>query len=192
MSIDYMTLWLVILVAAGIAWLGSCVVWMLLPHHRSDYLQLPDEERVRDALNTQSLKRDMYCFPFSKSDKDMNSPIIKQRMAEGPIGFMTLVEPGGPRMSKLMIQQILYFLFGCALIAYVVALGFSPGDDYLAIFRLTSAVAFATFGFATIPEAIWYGRRWSVIAKYLFDSLFYALLVAGVFGWLWPYPVVVS
>lgn len=190
MSIDYMTLWMVILAATAIAWLGSCVIWMLLPHHRSDYHQLPDEQALRETLNGQSLKPGMYYFPFCKSFKDMDSPLIKQRMEEGPVGFMTLGQPGGPKMGPLMIQQLLYFLVGCALIAYVVALGYTPGDDYLAIFRVTSAVAFATFGFAVIPEAIWYGRRWSVIAKYLFDALFYALLVAGVFGWLWPYPVV--
>ena len=38
----------------------------------------------------------------------------------------------------------------------------------------------------TVPDAIWFGRPWSFVMKGQFDALLYALLTAGVFGWMWP------
>jgi hypothetical protein len=35
-------------------------------------------------------------------------------------------------------------------------------------------------------QSIWWRRRWSSTIKHMFDGLVYALLAAGVFGWLWP------
>ncbi len=62
----------------------------------------------------------------------------------------------------------------------------APGTDYLTIFRVTGAVAWMAYGFAVIQDAIWFGRPWSSVIKTLFDAFVYALLTAGVFGWLWP------
>jgi hypothetical protein len=42
------------------------------------------------------------------------------------------------------------------------------------------------YGAAHAQESIWSGRSWVVTFKHLFDSVIYALLTAGVFGWLWP------
>ena len=39
---------------------------------------------------------------------------------------------------------------------------------------------------AEIPQAIWFGRSWKSIWKYVIDGLIYGLLTAGFFGWLWP------
>jgi hypothetical protein len=37
-----------------------------------------------------------------------------------------------------------------------------------------------------LQGSIWAWRRWSTTLKGVFDGLVYALLTAGVFGWLWP------
>ena len=34
--------------------------------------------------------------------------------------------------------------------------------------------------------AIWYRRAWNTTVKSTIDGALYALLTAGVFGWLWP------
>ena len=34
--------------------------------------------------------------------------------------------------------------------------------------------------------SIWYKQSWTKTLKSMFDSLVYAMLAAGVFGWLWP------
>jgi hypothetical protein len=33
---------------------------------------------------------------------------------------------------------------------------------------------------------VWKQKPWSMTFKHVFDGLVYALLTAGVFGWLWP------
>ena len=35
-------------------------------------------------------------------------------------------------------------------------------------------------------NSIWYSRQWSTTFKLMFDGLIYSLVMAGVFGWLWP------
>ena len=42
------------------------------------------------------------------------------------------------------------------------------------------------YGLGQIPESIWYKRSWFRTFKSVFDSLIYAMLTAGVFGWQWP------
>jgi hypothetical protein len=37
------------------------------------------------------------------------------------------------------------------------------------------------------PLSIWYHRDWSTTIRSTIDGLIYALLTAGVFGWLWPH-----
>jgi hypothetical protein len=34
--------------------------------------------------------------------------------------------------------------------------------------------------------SIWYHRSWGTTLRYTVDGLVYALLTAGIFGWLWP------
>jgi hypothetical protein len=51
---------------------------------------------------------------------------------------------------------------------------------------LTGTVAFAGYALALPQHSIWYKRGWGFTLKTMFDGLVYALLTAGVFGWLWP------
>jgi hypothetical protein len=44
------SLWLPVLVSAALVWITSAIVWMALPHHKSDFSKLPQEEGVADAL----------------------------------------------------------------------------------------------------------------------------------------------
>jgi hypothetical protein len=47
-------------------------------------------------------------------------------------------------------------------------------------------VAFLGYGVGQATNSIWMGVAWSTSLKHIFDGLVYALLTAGVFGWLWP------
>ena len=183
---DVLALWVPILVAALSTYVASMIVWMVLPHHKSDYVALPDEEVASATLRAQRLKPGMYCLPHCADFSQMKDPQFIERMNQGPVGFLTIAQNGLPKMGKLMFKQFLFFLIGATLIAYVVSMA-SPADmTYMERFRLTSAVAFLAFGYGVIPEGIWYGRKCSTILKFLGDALLYALVVAGVFGWLWP------
>ena len=43
-------LWLPIVLSAVIVFVASSVMHMLLPYHRSDYRQLPDEDKILGVL----------------------------------------------------------------------------------------------------------------------------------------------
>lgn len=69
--------------------------------------------------------------------------------------------------------------------AYLASRAVQPGADYLAVFRFVGTPAFMGYSLAALHESIWYKRSWVRTFKSVFDGLVYALLTAGVFGWLW-------
>ncbi len=66
-------LWLPILLSAVIVFVASSIIHMVLPYHRSEYHQLPDEDNLLSTLRAAGLKRGFYNFPFC-THKDMKSP----------------------------------------------------------------------------------------------------------------------
>jgi hypothetical protein len=71
-------------------------------------------------------------------------------------------------------------------VAYVTGRVLSPGSSYLEVFRVAGTVAFLGYSGAQLPSAIWWGKPLGVAFKEILDGLFYGLLTAGAFGWLWP------
>ena len=69
---------------------------------------------------------------------------------------------------------------------YVTGRAVHPGANYLDVFRFVGATSFMGYGLALMQNSIWYWKKWSTTLKSMFDALIYALLTAGVFGWLWP------
>ncbi len=180
------SLWLAILLATILVWIAAALIWMVLPHHRTDYKRLPDEEAARSVLGAQNLAPGDYDIPHCTSSKDMQQPETKRKFKQGPVAFITVLPNRPPPMGRNMVLTVAFYLTVSTIVAYVVSRALEPGADYLLVFRLTSTIAWLAYGFAVIPDAIWFGRPWSSIAKALADALVYALLTAGVFGWLWP------
>ncbi len=89
-------------------------------------------------------------------------------------------------MGKNMALSFVYYIVIGVLVAYVAGRTLTAGTDYLAVFRIAGTVAWLGYGWAVVPEGIWFGRPWSSVVLSLADALLYALLTAGVFGWLWP------
>src|SRR5262249_57538513 len=66
-------LWLPILLSAVIVFIASSIVHMVLPHHRSNYKKLPDEDNIRKILRAANLAPGLYHTPYC-THKEMNSP----------------------------------------------------------------------------------------------------------------------
>ena len=178
-------LWLPIVLSAVIVFVASSVMHMLLPYHRGDYKQLPDEEKTLSALRSASLKRGLYVFPFG-THKDMNSPAMIEKYNQGPVGMMTIFPSGPPVMPKFLGLWFAYCLLIGFFVAYLAAHTIPPHTHYRAVFRIVGTAAFLAYGLGTISNAIWKGQTWSFTIKEVLDGLVYALLTAGTFGWLWP------
>ncbi len=179
-------LWLAILLSTIAVWAASAINWMVMPHHKSDYGKLPDEDAARQALTSQSLVPGQYSFPHAPSMKDSRDPEIVRKFEEGPVGFLTVVPSGAPTMGSKIILSLAFYLTISTVVAYLASRTLDSGGDYLEVFRVTGTVAWLAYGTAVVPDAIWFGRPWSGVIKGLLDALVYALLTAGFFGWLWP------
>jgi hypothetical protein len=186
MTVSLLQLWMPIALGAFLAWIASALIHVIAKYHNSDYQALSNEEEVMAAVRNGSPKLGVHSLPYCIDMSEMNNPEVQEKFNKGPVAFLTVFPNGMPNMGKLMIQQISFFLVGCALIGYCATQVLTSGADYMAVFRFVSSVGFLAFGWAMIPMSIWYGHLWSSTAKYLLDALIYALVVAGSFAWLWP------
>jgi len=178
-------LWLPILLSAVIVFVASFIMHMVLPYHRNDYSQLPDEDKILPVLRAAALKRGLYIFPFC-THKDMKSPAMIEKQKQGPVGFLTIFPSGPPAMPKFLTQWFVYCLLIGFFVAYLAAHTVAPGTHYLAVFRVVGTAAFLAYGLGHLSNGIWKGQTWSVTIKEVIDGLIYGLLTAGTFGWLWP------
>ena len=179
-------LWLPILLSAVIVFVASSIIHMLLPIHKNDYRQLPEEDRVLDTLRAAGVTPGRtYHFPYC-THKEMKSPEAVERFKRGPVGLLTVIPSGPPVMGKYLGQWFLYCVLIGVFVAYLTGRTLSRDTQYLDVFRVASPMAFLGYAVAQIQDSIWKGQSWSVTLKHVFDGLIYGLLTAGTFGWLWP------
>ena len=125
-------------------------------------------------------------MPSAPSMDAMKTPEFLKKMEQGPSIIMT-VRPNGPwSMGQSLARWFVYSLIVGVFAAYLTGRAVVPGSEYLTVFRLAGTVAFAGYSLALWQMSIWYSRPWSLTIKATIDGLLYALLTAGVFGWLWP------
>lgn len=178
-------LWLPILLSAVIVFVASSIIHMVLPYHKSDYRQLPDEDKVRSTLRPLELKPGVYHFPYC-THKDMKSAATIEKFKEGPVGLLTIFPTGPVNMPKYLVQWFVYCLLVGFFVAYLTGHMISPYAPYRHVFRAAGTAAFMSYGLANLVSSIWKGDPWSTSIKHVIDGLIYAMLTAGTFGWLWP------
>jgi hypothetical protein len=178
-------LWIPIVLSAVIVFAASSIIHMVLPYHRSDYKQLPDEEKILDAMRTAGVKRGLYHFPYC-THKEMNSPATLEKFKKGPVGLAAIFPSGPPAMPKFLGMWFVFCLIISFFTAYLTGRTLSVGVHYLIVFRVAGTAAFMAYGLGNLSNSIWKGQPWSNTLKEVFDGLIYGLLTAGTFGWLWP------
>ncbi len=179
-------LWLPILLSAVLVFLASSLIHMVVKWHASDYRALPQEAAVREALRGADLPPGQYVIPHCADMKDMASEAMRRKYEEGPVGLLMLSPSRVPNLGASLGQWFLYTVLVGFMVAYLASRSFGPAAHYLKVFRLVGAAAFLTYAGGAIPQAIWYGKPWRMVAKDLADGLLYGLVTAGTFGWLWP------
>jgi len=184
--ISIASLWLPILVAAVFAFIASSVIHMMLPYHKSDFSGMPGQDDVMAAMRKAGVTPGEYALPWASSMKEMGSGEMLEKFEAGPVAFVA-VKPNGPmNMGKTLAQWFVYLIVVSVVVAYVVGRTLSADAHYLEVFRVAGTVAFIGYAGGQPITSIWKGQKWSTTVKNVFDSLVYALLTAGAFGWLWP------
>jgi hypothetical protein len=178
-------LWLPILLSAVLVFIASSLLHMMLPYHKSDFGNTPNESAVLDALR--HIPPGDYMLPRAGSTAAMKDPAFQEKMKRGPVVVLTVM-PAWTTSSfpRSLAMWFVYSLVVSVFAAYVAGRALGPGTTYPQVFRFVGTTAFLGFGLALAQNSIWYARKWSTTLKSMFDALIYGLLVAGVFGWLWP------
>ncbi len=180
-QVSLVSLWLPILLSAVIVFFAAFVAWMVLPHHKSDWAKIPNEDSLLNAIRGIGLARGQYMFPAAMMSRDKGE---REKATEGPMGSMVVMGP--PNMGKSLGFYFVYNLAISFMVGYVGYVTIAAGTEYLHVFRVLGTVAFLAYSAALIPTSIWYGSSWSSTWKSVIDGLVFGLLTGGVFGWLWP------
>ena len=159
---------------------------MILPWHKNDYPKLPNEDKVMDALRPFNIPGGTYMAPQASGPKEMHTPEFKAKFEKGPVFMLSIWQNRTLSMTKNLVQWFIYSIVVGIFAAYVASRAVPAGAEYLHVFRFAGVTAFLGYSFASWQESIWYNRAWNLTFKSTIDGLLYALLTAGVFGWLWP------
>ena len=177
--------WLAILLSGGAVFMLSFMMWMVFPHHRSDWSPMPDEDGTMAFLG--DIKAGQYTFPHCPSPDAMKDPEWVKKCEDGPSG-MLVVRPRGPmNMGKSMLTSFLYNVVVIAITAYVMTMTLPNVASDMLVFRVAATVAFLGFAGALGWNAIWFNWSWSSTLKSVFDGLVYGVATGAIFTFLGPW-----
>ena len=179
-------LWMPILFSGALAFVISAVCWTVLPHHKAEWQGLANEDEILAAIGKGAPRPGLYTFPFYLNPRQRESAALRAKLDRGPIGYLTIVRSGMPRMGPMMLRSLLFNVVVSFLTAYVAWHALGSGSSYLEVFRIVGTVASMAYVLGSIPESIWFGRPWRSSWLQLADGLLMGLCTAGIFGWLWP------
>lgn len=178
---DFLTdLWLPILVSAAVVFFLSFLLHMVIPIHKGDFKQIPNEEEFVQTM--QSTPAGLYMFPWG-TPQTMNSPEFKEKQQRGPNGTLSIF-PGPVNMGSNLIRTFAMYLVMGVLIAYLGWHALIPGSDFASVFRITGAAAFCCHALGWIPMMIWY--RCCTFWPNMIDALVYTAATGAVFAVMWP------
>jgi hypothetical protein len=180
------SLWLPILLSAVAVFVASSVIHMATPWHHADYGMVPKEAELMDALRALAIPPGDYMVPRPAEFAQMKTPEFQDKLKKGPVLMMTVMPSGALSMRKPLILWFVYGVVVSVFAAYVACSTLPSGTPYLKVFRITGTVGFVGYALGLWQMSIWYHRSWGTTLRYTIDSLIYALLMAGFFGWLWP------
>jgi len=179
-------LWLPIVLATVLCFLGGALLHMALPLHRKDFVKLPDEEGFLQALRASGAGPGNYMFPAPEGSQSMKDPAYLAKQDQGPIGIMTIGPSGRIVMGPFLAKQFVFHLVVSIVIAYVASRTLDAGMEYLHIFRVTGTVAMLAYTAAIFPAAIWYREPGNSVFGKVVDGVVWGLLTAGSFAGFWP------
>jgi hypothetical protein len=176
------SLWVPVVLSGIALFFASAAAWMVLPHHKKDWIGLPNEDAVMQQLKKDNLVGGQYCFPYAATPEAMKGDAYKDKMKDGPRGTLILWA-APPNMGLNMFCTVIFFLIANAVIAYLAGMVIPPGNDRWFVFRFVGTAGVLTYGTANILNGTWFGRR---MVSDIVDGIAYGLITGAIFAMLWP------
>jgi hypothetical protein len=179
-------LWLPILLSTVVVWIISAVVWMALPHHKRDFIALPDEDGFMDAVRKSGIKPGNYIFPDFRDPKVMKSEKTQKALNEGPVGHLSVWQTPLTMGGKMAATFIVYLVVS-TLIAYLTRVALPGAAPFAKVFQVAATAGILAYCFSFIPNAVWFGSYKRTIVANVVDGIVYGLITGALFAWLWPH-----
>lgn len=184
--VSVLSLWLPILLSAVFVFILSSIIHMVLKYHNNDFIEVPKEAEVMDALRPFNIPPGNYSMPRAKDMKDMGSEEYQAKLNKGPVAMMTVIPNGPTKLGSALMNWFLFSIVVGIFSGYVAGIVLAPGTEYMLVFRITSVVAFCSYTLSLWSHKIWYYHGTGATIKTTIDGLIFALITGGTFGWLWP------
>ena len=180
-------LWLPILATSAALFVVSAIIWMAMPHHKSDFKGVKDEDGFMDAVRKfVGVEPGYYYFPFVKWEQAAQEE-YRAKLKAGPVGILRVRDPQAVlNMRSSLIKSFVQFLATSTIIALLVSAVVDPGAEFGIVFHTTGLAAFLAYGLIGVQDSIWFGLPGRVALKYAMDGVLYAVVTGVVFAWLWP------
>ena len=174
-----------ILVAAALVFVLSSIIQAMMPWHKSDYGNVPDDEAFLSAIRQLNVPPGDYLVPSPRLPGGARNPEFVAKWARGPSVMMTVIPPSAS-MGRYMGQWFAFTVLVAAIAAWVTGTIVGPGGNDHAVFHYGAIITFLSYSLGAWPLSIWYHRKWSTALKGALDSIFYGVATGIVFTWLWP------
>jgi hypothetical protein len=188
MHVALTDLWLPIVLSAVAVWIAAALAWMVMPHHKGDFNQLPNEDDVMASVRNLGIAPGLYFFPNMRDCSKMkNDPAAKAKFEAGPHGMLQVWPPDAfKKMGRNMILSFIFYIVTSVFIAYLGSLALASGSEFLEVFQITGTAGILAYCFASIPHDIWFGKPLRNIVASMVDGIVFGLITGAIFGWLWP------
>ena len=180
--VELTSLWLPIVLSGVALFFASFLAWMVLPHHKQDWIGLPDEAGFGKALGGLNVPVGNYMFPYCATSQEMKSPKFLERQKSGPNGLLQ-VWPGPCQMGKNLVCTFLMFLAVSFCIGYLATLGVQPGAEFMQVFRFVGTAGILAYAAGTLLNGIWFPRK---LIGDILDGVAYGLITGVIFAAMWP------
>jgi hypothetical protein len=177
-------LWLPILLSAAAVWVISAVAWMALPHHKQDFIGLPDEDGFMDYIRKSGIKPGNYVFPDFRDREAMKSEKVEKALKEGPVGHLSVWQTPVTMGGKLVATFIVYVVVS-TLIAYLTRIALPGPAEFARVFQIAATAGILAYCFSFIPNALWFGAYKRTIVATVIDGIIYGAITGAIFAWFW-------
>lgn len=187
---DLLYLWLPILLSAIAIWFISTIGTMALPHHKHDWINLPDPPAGEDAFMDDLLKRGItpgnYLFPDLRGREAIKSPKVEKALKQGPVGHLSIWKTP-VTMGDKMLGAFIVHLIVAILIAYLTRLALPGPAPFAKVFQFAATAGILAYSFSFIPSALWFGAYKRTIIASIIDGIVFGLVIGAIFAWRWPH-----
>ena len=179
-------LWLPILLSAAAVWLLSLIFGMALPHHKQDWIGLPDEDGFMDYIRRSGIKPGNYLFPDFRGRAALKSEKVEKALKEGPVGHLSVWQTPVTMGGKMVATFIVYLVVS-TLIAYLTRVALPGPAEFAKVFQIAATAGILAYCFSFIPNALWFGSYERTIVATFIDGLIFGAITGAIFAWRWPH-----